>query len=80
MLKTTNLPLVVAMLRTAQFSQKVDLFGFTNEHFIYHLEQGFSTFLSTSSVVVLIFTREHRHKMAARTPIVYKYVKEHCPI
>jgi hypothetical protein len=35
---------------------------------------------STSTIVVLLYASEHRHKMSARTSAVYKYVKEHYPI
>jgi hypothetical protein len=34
-------------------------------------------FSSTSTVVVLLFASEHRHKLSTRTSAVYKYVKEH---
>jgi molybdopterin synthase catalytic subunit len=45
-----------------------------------HLPRAWVLFTSTSTIVVLLFVSEHRHKMSTRTSTVYKYVKEHCPI
>jgi hypothetical protein len=33
-----------------------------------------------STVVVLLFASEHRHKMSAGTSLVYKHAREHYPI
>jgi hypothetical protein len=42
---------------------------------------GVLNFLSsTGTVVVVLFTSEHTHKIPARTSTVYEYFKAHYPI